>query len=71
MITSYQVRNVLRIYGNQLKKKTLPIKTSIEPSGYHPDFVDISMEARKKQMIGQISSNIISQIDPKISQGKF
>ncbi|MBN2059007.1 MAG: hypothetical protein JW882_01210 [Deltaproteobacteria bacterium] len=64
MITSYQVKNVLRIYGNQLKKRSAPVKDSTEPTGYKPDFVDISMEARKKQMVGQISNNIISQIDP-------
>ena len=34
------------------------------PASHRPDFVYISMEARKKQMIGQISNNIISQIDP-------
>jgi hypothetical protein len=41
----------------------LPVKASSEQASYKPDFVDISMEARKKQMIGQISNNIISQID--------
>lgn len=68
MITTYQIRHVLRIYGNQLKKKNLPIKDSVEAPQRLPDFVDISMEARKKQMLNKISDNLITQITPKPDQ---
>ncbi len=62
MITTYQIRNVLRIYGNQLKKRTMLLQESSAPSGRSPDSVNISVEARRKQMYDQISSNIVSQI---------
>ena len=62
MITTYQIRNVLRIYGNQLKKRTMLLQESSAPSGRSPDSIDISVEARRKQMYDQISSNIVSQI---------
>jgi len=62
LITTYQIRNVLRIYGNQLKKRTMLLQESSAPSGRSPDSVNISVEARRKQMYDQISSNIVSQI---------
>ena len=65
MITTYQIRNVLRTYGNQLRKKTLPIQDSVNPVPQSPDTVDISNKAREKQMLNQISDKLISQIDEK------
>lgn len=65
MITTYQIRNVLRIYGNQLKKNTLPIKDKADPPKYNNDIVDISVEARSKQMVNKMSDNLISQVTPK------
>ena len=62
MITTYQIRNVLRVYGNQLKKKTLPIQDSVEPARYSCDIVDISTAARRKQMFNGLSEDIISRI---------
>ena len=62
MVTTYQIRNVLRIYGNQLKKRTLLMQEAAAPSTQHSDFVNISDEARKKQMYNQISNNIVTQI---------
>ena len=62
MITTYQIRNVLRIYGNQLKKRTMLLQDSVSPSRQPSDFVDISVEARKKQMFNQISNDIVSKI---------
>jgi len=65
LITTYQIRNVLRIYGNQLKKKTVPIQDSIEQVRQPPDSVNISDKARRKQMLTQITNDMISQIAPK------
>ena len=62
MITTYQIRNVLRIYGNQLKKRAILSRDSTAPSNQPADFVDISVEARRKQMFDKISNNIMSQI---------
>ena len=65
MITTYQIRNVLRIYGNQLKKRTMLFEDSAVSSKQSPDIIDISDEARQRQMLNQISFNIVS----KIAQG--
>ena len=65
MITTYQIKNVLRVYSSQLKKKTTPIRDSVGPLQRSPDFVDISIKARRKQMLNQISGNLISQMVPK------
>ena len=62
MITTYQIRNVLRVYGNQLKERTLPVKDSIIPPKYSSDIVNISTVARRKQMFNGISDDIISKI---------
>ena len=64
MITTYEVRNVLRIYGNHLKKRSIqPGESGSLP--YTPsDLVDISMDARRRQMVSHMSNQLISQIVP-------
>ena len=61
MITSNQIRTVLRIYGNQLKKRALQVQDSVGEPVQSTDSVNISISARRKQMLDQISSKIISQ----------
>ena len=65
MITTYQIRNVLRIYGNQLKRRNSIVEDSLDPPKQHKDVVDISMDARQKQMMTRMSEKLISQISPK------
>ena len=61
MITTYQIRNVLRVYGNQLKRKNNPIQDNMRSIQYPADLVDISIEARRKQMLSQMSNHLISK----------
>ena len=61
-ITTYQIRNVLKVYGNQLKKRANLLDPSIEPLQPSSDFVDISVEARRKQVLSQLSNKIISEL---------
>ena len=61
-ITTYQIRNVLKVYGNQLKKRANLLDASIEPVQPSSDFVDISVEARRKQVLSQLSNKIISEL---------
>ena len=68
MITTYQIRNVLRIYGNQLKKNTLTIKEKAAPPKHHAEIVDISMQARSRQMVSRMSDNLISMVTSKDHQ---
>lgn len=64
-ITTYQIRNVLRTYGNQLKRRTSMPKGSVVPIQPSPDSVDISIEARKRQVLSQLSAKLISQVSPR------
>ena len=65
LITTYQIRNVLRIYGNQLKRRNSIVEDSLDPPKQHKDVVDISMDARQKHMVERMSKRLISQISPK------
>lgn len=64
MITTHQIRNVLRIYGDQLKKRSLIVQGNQTPAHRSADMVTISMDARRKQMVTEMSSQLISQITP-------
>jgi hypothetical protein len=63
LITTYEVQSVLRVYGNQLKKKSSNLEESPSPSG-SADLVDISMSARRRQMLSRISHQLISALTP-------
>jgi hypothetical protein len=62
VISTYQIRNVLRVYGNDLKKKTMILQEDGDEKKLPPDSISISDEARKKEVISRISNNIVSQI---------
>ncbi len=61
-ITTYQIRNVLRMYGNQLKRRNTLMESGVEPVKPSADFVDISVEARRRQVLDQLSQKLISQV---------
>lgn len=62
MISTYQIRNVLRIYGNDLKKRTVSHQEKCDEKKQAPDSISISNEARKKEVLWRISNKIVSQI---------
>lgn len=62
IITSYQIRNVLRTYGNQLKRRANFPQESVAPVQPSSDLVDISVEARKKQVLNQLSEKLIAKV---------
>lgn len=62
MISTYQIRNVLRVYGNDLKKKTMIQQETGNEKKQSPDSVSISDEARKKEVLNRISDKIVMQI---------
>jgi hypothetical protein len=64
MITTYQIRNVLRVYGNQLKKKSLHWQGGHDMTHKPDDLVDISIDARRKQKLNEMSNDLISQMTP-------
>ena len=70
MITTYQIKNVLRIYGDQLQKRSPNIKEAGEQSTQFSDFVDISIDARRKQTLNQMTDHLISQVNRSDYQKK-
>jgi len=61
VISTYQVNNVLRVYGDQLRHNRL---SSEESSGdtCSPDKINISSEAKRKAIIDKIASDIVDKI---------
>lgn len=70
MITTYEIRNVLRVYGNQLKRRSTRLEENIGFPHNTADFVDISIDARRRQMLNQMSNQLISQIAPLAYESK-
>lgn len=70
MITTYEIRNVLRVYGNQLKRRSTRLEENIGLPNNPLDFVDISIDARRRQMLNQMSNQLISQIAPLAYESK-
>lgn len=64
MVTTHQIRNVLRVYGNQLKRRNTLVQENLEPSRRYADRVDISTEARHRQALNNMSQRIMSQMSP-------
>ena len=61
VISAYQVNNVLRVYGDQLRhsKLTSRPKNSSTPL---PDRISISSQAKKNAIIDRVTSDIIERI---------
>lgn len=61
MLSVYQVNNVLRVYGDQLRHNRISSKSknSTTPQS---DKISISSEAKRKAVIDKISSNVIEKI---------
>lgn len=65
MISTYQIRNVLRVYGNDLKKRTMIAQENDDGKKQSSDSISISNEARKKEVLNRISDKIVTQITNK------
>ena len=62
MITTYQIRNVLRIYGNQLKKKAMIADEGTSEKKKPLDVINISGEARQKDVLRKMTDKLVNQI---------
>jgi hypothetical protein len=62
LITTYQIRNVLRIYGNQLKKKAMIADESTSEKKKPVDVINISGEARQKEVLKKMTDRLVNQI---------
>lgn len=61
-ITSYQVQNILRTYAKQLSRGQRLARTRAVSGPGPSDSVNISIEARRKQVIEKITAEIVSNI---------
>jgi len=61
VIPVYQVNNVLRVYGEQLRQNRGLDKPSAD-NIHQPDKISISSEARRKTIVDKISSQIVGRI---------
>ena len=61
VISAYQVNNVLRVYGDQLRQSM--ISNRLEGTDTNtPDRISISAKSRRETIIDDITSNIIERI---------
>ncbi len=70
MVTTHQIRNVLRVYGNQLKRRNTLVQETLGPDRTYKDRVDISAEARHRQALNKMSERVISQIPVPAEHGR-
>ena len=61
LITAYQVNNVLRVYGDQLRHGRVVSRPKDTNAGL-PDRISISTNARRKTIIDNITANIVDKI---------
>jgi len=61
LITTYQIRNVLRIYGNQLKKKAMIADEGTLEKKKPLDVINISGEARQKEVLRKMTDKLVNQ----------
>lgn len=61
VISSYQVNNVLRVYGDQLRQERISNKPKTN-GNRSPDKISISTEAKRKAIIEKIASGIVDKI---------
>ena len=69
-VTTYQIQNVLRTYGNQLKRRASLPPDSVPPVQSSSDLVDISVEARKRQVLSQLSAKLIEKVTSREPEGR-
>jgi hypothetical protein len=61
VITPYQVKSVLRVYGDQLRQNRLSARAKTRAK-QPPEKVSISAGARRKAIIDKIASDVVEKI---------
>ncbi len=65
-ITSYQVQNILRTYAKQLSRGQRLARSRSAKEPAPNDQVNISIEARRKQVIEKITSEIVANLGSRL-----
>jgi len=61
VIPLYQVNNVLKVYGDQLRQNWILNTPKVENSR-KPDTINISSEAKRRVIVDKVSSEIVGRI---------
>jgi len=61
VISAYQINNVLRVYGDQLRQNRISPRSK-NGDTRSPDRISISDEARRKAIVGRVASDIVDRI---------
>ena len=60
-ISPYHIQNVIRAYGQRVNRRSLvDLKTG--SNKYSPDVIDISSEAKRKQITEKVATDIIARV---------
>ncbi|MDY7037520.1 MAG: DVU0524 family FlgM-associated protein [Thermodesulfobacteriota bacterium] len=73
VISAYQVNNVLRVYGDQLRQSRISTRSN-HANTRAPDTINISAEAKRKAIVDKIANDIvdkITQYDPQDSHNNI
>jgi hypothetical protein len=65
-ITSYQVQNILRTYAKQLSRGQRLARSRAQREPAPNDQVNISIEARRKQIIEKITAEIVANLGSRL-----
>lgn len=61
VISAYQINNVLRVYGDQLRQNSISTRSN-SSNTRSPDRISISDEARRKAIVGRVATDIVDRI---------
>ena len=61
VISEYQINNVLRVYGDQLRQSRLSARPKNRDT-HLSDKIDISAEAKKRVILDKVAANIVDKI---------
>jgi len=61
VISAYQVNNVLRVYGDQLRHNRI-LSRPKNTNAHSPDKINISAEAKRRAVIDKVATTIVDRI---------
>ena len=67
-ISSYQVQNILRFYTKQARLEGLNTPEKKDHTQSDIDKVSVSEEAKKKQILKEVTSQVVEQVMAKASK---
>ena len=68
MVTPTQIRNVIRIYGEQVKKKATDVQNVAQPEKKNPDSVEISEKAMERYLVNKPDSKNNQQTEKALTE---